>query len=61
MTSILAKIWGFLSQPLLPEEAQYWVYFITFIAFVMFPVWVLAYGKYVNRNKRREANDDNKV
>ena len=53
MLTFMAKIWEFLSQPLLPEEARFWFSVTIFGVFVLLPFWVLAYGKYVNRHRKQ--------
>lgn len=56
MSNLFSKIWETVSQPLLPAEAQIWVYLVTFVAFVTFPIWIVAYGKFVNRKRRGQIN-----
>jgi hypothetical protein len=60
MSNILTKIWEFLSQPLLPEDARIWFSVAIFALFVFFPFWVLLYGKDINRGRGREAEIGNR-
>ena len=53
MSTFAAKVWEFLSQPLLQEEARFWFSVVMFGVFALFPLWVLAYGKYVNRHRKQ--------